>query len=119
MAAMLRVAVCCLFLGGCHAVFGLDPAVDRRPEDRDSDDVLDTVDNCPDTPNSDQRDLERDGMGDACDPCVAPPATSTRDADMDGVVDATDGCPLVADASQLDGDAPLERGRDQPIVMPR
>ena len=35
--------------------------------DTDSDGVLDYVDNCPDTPNSDQSDINNNGIGDVCD----------------------------------------------------
>jgi hypothetical protein len=44
------------------------------PPDKDKDGVPDFQDNCPDTANADQTDLDRDGMGGACDPGeVAPP----------------------------------------------
>ena len=36
--------------------------------DRDDDGVPDSEDNCPDTPNPDQRDTDGDGSGDECDP---------------------------------------------------
>ena len=35
--------------------------------DTDVDGVLDYVDNCPDTPNSDQSDINNNGIGDVCD----------------------------------------------------
>ena len=35
--------------------------------DRDNDGVPDSEDNCPDTPNPDQSDIDFDGIGDACD----------------------------------------------------
>lgn len=38
-------------------------------DDADADGVLDTFDNCPDTPNPNQTDLDADGAGDACDTC--------------------------------------------------
>ncbi|MGE0870509.1 MAG: thrombospondin type 3 repeat-containing protein [Kofleriaceae bacterium] len=41
------------------------------PEDRDSDGVLNPVDNCPDKPNPDQLDADGDGKGDLCDVCPA------------------------------------------------
>ena len=50
--------------------------------DTDGDGVLDTVDNCPLTPNADQADSNQNGMGDVCE-----------DRDGDGLVDAVDQCP--------------------------
>ncbi|MCC6623430.1 MAG: hypothetical protein IT385_19375, partial [Deltaproteobacteria bacterium] len=38
------------------------------PTDRDADTIPDDADNCPDTPNPDQIDLDGDDLGDACDP---------------------------------------------------
>ena len=38
-------------------------------DDRDGDEVLDYLDNCPRVRNPDQRDRDHDGLGDACDPC--------------------------------------------------
>lgn len=40
-----------------------------EPGDDDGDGVLNTDDNCPNTPNYVQADLDGDLMGDACDPC--------------------------------------------------
>lgn len=62
--------------------------------DSDGDGVNDDVDNCPDTPNPDQADLDGDGLGDVCDP----------DDDGDGVNDEVDNCPTTANADQADGD---------------
>jgi len=38
-------------------------------QDTDGDGVCDLLDNCPFTPNPDQKDSDGDGIGDACDPC--------------------------------------------------
>ncbi len=47
--------------------------------DRDGDGVPDASDNCPDTANADQGDLDGDGLGNACDP----------DDNGDGFIDGT------------------------------
>ena len=41
--------------------------------DRDADGIMDTSDNCPETPNADQADFDEDGTGDACDAQTGPP----------------------------------------------
>ena len=51
-----------------------------RNEDTDSDGVPDSTDNCPNTSNSSQDDLDKDGKGNACD----------SDADGDGYNSGTD-----------------------------
>jgi len=60
------------------------------------DGVLDGVDNCPGTCNSDQQDTDADGIGDACE--------SSEDWDFDLVDDILDGCPIVFDPTQADAD---------------
>jgi len=99
------------------------------PGDRDGDGVPDAADNCPDTFNAEQADLDLDGDGDACDddddgdglddgvdtcPATPGPATDTDDDgfadvcdpddDNDDVLDFDDVCPLDADPEQLDLD---------------
>ncbi len=64
------------------------------PVDSDGDGVIDTLDNCAATPNTDQIDTDGDGLGNACD----------NDDDNDGLADAIDNCPLVANADQADDD---------------
>jgi hypothetical protein len=43
------------------------PCPELTPPDRDGDGVPDAVDNCPDTPNPDQKDSNLSGIGDACE----------------------------------------------------
>lgn len=43
-------------------------------EDRDSDGIVDAIDNCPDAANQDQADSNSNGVGDVCD-AVLPPLT--------------------------------------------
>jgi len=43
--------------------------------DYDKDGILNDVDNCPNTPNVDQKDFDNDGYGDVCDPYPIPSDT--------------------------------------------
>jgi len=76
-----------------------------EPGDADGDGVLDQNDNCPQTRNADQRDVDGDGIGDQCD----------GDADGDAVEntlpprapnsEGKDNCPFVANADQADANS--------------
>ncbi len=66
--------------------------------DRDGDGVLDSSDNCPDTPNPTQTDTNGNGKGDPCD-------VDPNDRDSDGVVNAADNCPDHFNPSQVNSDA--------------
>ena len=89
-------------------------------DDPDADCVGDT-DNCPNTSNADQFDVDGDGFGDACDNCpnVDNPGQddadsngigdACEDSDGDGVLDSDDLCPgtdagAVTDADGCSGD---------------
>ena len=62
--------------------------------DSDSDGYADDWDNCPQTANSEQGDVDRDGTGDACD----------DDIDGDGLANDADNCPSAANPQQKDMD---------------
>lgn len=84
------------FDGGMINDFTLEVCGVRDPFDYDSDGVLNEDDNCFETVNPDQSDLDGDGQGDACD----------DDIDGDGVLNESDNCVLTAnsDQSDIDGD---------------
>lgn len=69
-----------------------DSDADHSPDcvdaDDDNDGVTDAMDNCPYTPNPDQRDADGDARGDVCDNCAAAPNPGQQDADGDGLGDA-------------------------------
>ena len=70
--------------------------------DRDSDGLVDGVDNCPSVANQNQADGDLDGFGDACDNCAAIANADQRNADNDAtgdVCDADDDNDGAADAS--------------------
>jgi len=62
--------------------------------DSDNDGTPDTSDNCPNVPNSDQKDTDGDNIGDVCD----------SDIDGDTVENAYDNCPLDSNSDQADND---------------
>lgn len=81
------------------------PVVSNRyyvPADVDGDGVRDTFDNCVNTANADQVDIDRNGRGDVCDDfdrdglrndsdnCVNQPNRDQLDTDHDGIGDACD-----------------------------
>jgi hypothetical protein len=68
---------------------GGDDAPPPPPVDTDGDTFLDPEDNCPTTPNMDQRDHDEDDRGDACDGCPHLGDTAL-DGDGDGIGDACD-----------------------------
>ena len=66
------------------------------PVDFDGDGVADNIDNCPETPNSDQADADSDGVGDVCDNCPNAPNPDQLDRDGDGRGEVCD--PALADS---------------------
>ena len=88
-----------------------------KSTDRDRDGVLNGSDNCPNTPNTDQKDSDGDGRGDVCDNCpfVSNANQNNTDGDSlgnacdpdddnDGINDGQDNCPLNPNTNQNDKD---------------
>lgn len=73
-------------------------------EDIDEDGIGDVCDNCPGTANADQIDSDGDGFGDVCDNCSDTPNSDQGDSDGDGIGDECDNCPSTANADQRDYD---------------
>jgi hypothetical protein len=68
------------------------PGAGRRAGiDRDRDDVLDGLDDCPAVADAAQTDTDGDGVGDACDDCTLRADPTQLDADADGFGNACDG----------------------------
>ncbi len=62
--------------------------------DTDADSVPDIRDNCVQTSNADQKDIDQNGRGDACD-----------DFDKDGIINTKDNCQDLPNAGQADTDS--------------
>jgi hypothetical protein len=67
--------------------------------DTDHDGIEDNSDNCPETSNPDQADIDGDLFGDICD--INP---TVPDSDQDGVANEDDNCPMESNANQDDAD---------------
>lgn len=73
-------------------------------EDEDEDGIVNSLDNCPSTPNPDQTDRDEDGVGDACDNCPDHPNREQQDTDDDGDGDICDLCPEDPEPVEVDWD---------------
>ena len=72
------------------------------PSTRNVDGDGDLCDNCVDTPNPDQADLDNDGLGDECDNCPENSDPDQTDSDGDDVGDLCDNCKDVQNPDQED-----------------
>lgn len=73
-----------------------------EPNDVDGDEVLNELDNCPNTPNGSQLNTDGDGEGDSCD----------ADDDNDGVADTADNCRVVFNPDQANTVTPGDNRGD-------
>ncbi|PIR43663.1 hypothetical protein COV24_01240 [candidate division WWE3 bacterium CG10_big_fil_rev_8_21_14_0_10_32_10] len=64
-----------------------------KPADIDKDGILDSLDNCPNIVNTDQKDINKNNIGDACE-----------DFDHDGILNIKDNCPEYPNSMQQDKD---------------
>ena len=67
-----------------YAILVLQRSLGGACVDTDGDGICDSVDNCPNVPNPDQKDSNRNGIGDACD------IVARCDANKDGAIDQLD-----------------------------
>ena len=75
--------------------------------DSDGDGIDNDADNCPDSYNPGQDNLDGDTLGDSCDSCPLVPESSSCDHDPSDVDDdGTENCPWIhnPDQSNVDGD---------------
>lgn len=71
-------------------------------KDKDGDWILNNVDNCPLTPNKDQKDTDKDLLGDVCDIDPKNRNPLLGDSDYDGIDDERDNCPFTRNPDQSD-----------------
>jgi hypothetical protein len=81
-----------------------NPIPQPNPNDIDGDEIENSVDNCPENPNTNQTDGDGDSVGNVCDTCLDAANPDQADSDGDGVGDTCDNCLDFANADQLDGD---------------
>lgn len=76
----------------------------QKVEDADFDNIIDALDNCPNTYNVNQLDSDGDGVGDVYDNCPTIANAGQADNDGDGIGNACDNCPDAVNPDQQDTD---------------
>ena len=89
---------------------GLNYARQCPDTDLDCDDILNAMDNCPNTYNPLQEDADSDEVGDACDNCPQLSNPNQADTDSDDMGDLCDNCPIDPNPLQEDTCPPLGNG---------
>jgi C1A family cysteine protease len=105
-ASELHECVCGCENGACLPETDIDGdgVPDCIDEDADGDGIKNVADNCPYSPNYDQKDSDGDGLGDVCDIC---PFDKNNDEDKDGVCGDVDNCPTTPNPDQTDNEGPF------------
>ena len=75
-------------------------AIVQNTDDSDSDGVIDSQDNCPNSANANQADGDADGIGNVCDNCPSVANPTQLDTNGDGVGNACEAKPSVAASVQ-------------------
>jgi hypothetical protein len=105
----------CLSVNGHEDEFQADEDLDSRVNacdicpldplnDEDRDGSCGDVDNCPETFNPTQEDLDGDNLGNPCDNCPSDNNPGQEDGDSDAAGDLCDNCPFDHNYSQADFD---------------
>jgi hypothetical protein len=93
---ILLILLSIVALISCADNIGDDDGPSVEQEDKDSDGVKNSEDNCEDDYNPEQEDIDEDGVGDECE---------ATDRDGDTVPDQDDNCPDILNEDQLDSDS--------------
>jgi thrombospondin type 3 repeat protein len=100
---LARIVFVGLLFAGCNTRDLAEPrgnlvgsGDDLGNPDMDGDGVPNAADNCPSTPNPDQKDTDGDGVGDACDDCPTVADPEQGDENDDNVGDACANTPPAA-----------------------